>query len=350
MQKEVRYGEKYRSCERPEAMRPGPREPAAANLLTNMNMKVLTRIPLLIFALTGPVAFYVAASEIPATADHASTQESSRSPEFKAAEDRAQAYIAAYDKGDAQTLANFYAEDVDYIDQDGAEVKGREGIQKLLADNFQANPGIKLDVTIDEVKLLSPDVLVNRGVAVVTPKDGAAVATRYVAIDVKKGDQWQISQLTETSALPPNAYSQLRALEWLVGTWENKAGDETVQTKFNWAGDKNFLTRTFKVKGNEQNETDGWEIIGWDPERQQIRSWIFDSNGGFGQSTWVNDGEHWLIQASNVLPDGGHSTAEHVLTRVDDNKFTWESQNRTLNGELQPSLDKIEVQRSPQNQ
>jgi uncharacterized protein (TIGR02246 family) len=237
-----------------------------------MDIKILTRIPLLIFALTCPVTFAGAASDTGVPPDQASSQESSKSPEFKAAEGRAQAYIAAYDKGDAKTLANFYAEDVDYIDQDGAEVKDREGIQKLLADNFQANPGIKLDVTIDEVKLLSPDVLVNRGVAVVTPKDGVAVATRYVAIDVKKGDQWQVSQLTETAALPPNAYSQLQALEWLVGNWEDKAGDETVQAKIHWAGDKNFLTRTFKVKGNEQNETDGWEIIGWDPERQQIRS------------------------------------------------------------------------------
>jgi hypothetical protein len=79
--------------------------------------------------------------------------------------------------------------------------------------------------------------------------------------------------------------------------------------------------------------------------RQQIRSWIFDSNGGFGESTWVSDGEDWLIRASNVLPDGSRSTAENVLTKVDDNKFTWESQNRTLNGEPQPSLDKTEVQR-----
>jgi hypothetical protein len=62
----------------------------------------------------------------------------------------------------------------------------------------------------------------------------------------------------------------------------------------------------------------------------------------FGESTWVNNGEDWLIRASNVLPDGSRSTAENVLTKVDDNKFTWESQNRTLNGEPQPSLDKTE--------
>jgi hypothetical protein len=126
---------------------------------------------------------------------------------------------------------------------------------------------------------------------------------------------------------------------------EDKTGDQTVETKINWAGDKNFLVRTFKVKGADQSETEGWEIIGWDPQRQQIRSWIFDSNGGFGETTWTNDGEHWLIRASNVLPNGDRSTAENVLTQVDDNKFTWESQNRTFNGDPQPSLDKIEVQR-----
>lgn len=288
---------------------------------------------------------YAASAAIPA--DQASNQDSIQSPEFKEAEETAQKYTEAYDKGDAKTLAEFYAEDVDYIDQDGAETKGRAAIEKLLADNFQANPGILVNMSIDEVKQLTPEVRVNRGVAVVTPKDGAAVATRYLAISVEKGDRWLISQLTETDAPAPTAYSRLQALEWLVGSWENKAGDLTVQTKIDWAGDKNFLVRKFNVKGSDQEETEGWEIIGWDPARQLIRSWIFDSNGGFGEATWSNDGEHWLIQASNVLPDGSHSTAEHVLTKIDDNKFSWESQNRSLAGDPQPSLDKIEVQRLP---
>jgi SnoaL-like domain len=121
-----------------------------------MNMKYLIRIPLLIVALTCPIVLSGAASGTPAPSDQASSQDSSQSPEFKAAEEGAQRYIAAYNKGDAKTLAEFYAEDVDYIDKDGAEVKGRDAIQKLLADNFQANPGIKLDATIDEVKQLTP--------------------------------------------------------------------------------------------------------------------------------------------------------------------------------------------------
>ena len=256
----------------------------------------------------------------------------------------AQKYEEAYNKGDAKTLAGFYSDDVDYIDQDGAEVKGRDAMERLLADNFQQNPGAKLAFTTEEVKQLTPDVKVTRGFATVTPANGAAETTRYTAVRVREGDHWEISQLNERKAPPPSAYSKLEVLEWLAGTWQDKSGDQTVQSKINWAGDKNFLVRTINVKG-DQSTTDGWEIIGWDPVRQQIRSWIFDSNGGFGESSWVNSGEDWLIRASNILPDGSRSTAENVLTRVDDNKFTWESQNRTLNGEPQPSLDKIEVQR-----
>ena len=157
-------------------------------------------IPLIAISLAYPAVFSEAAAEIATPADQASSQYSSDSPEFKAAEDAAQRYMAAYNQGDAKTLADFYAEDVDYIDQDGAEVKGRAAIQKLLADNFQVNPGVKLDMTVDELKQLTPDVRVNRGNATVTPKDGAAVATRYVAINVKTGDRWLISQLTETEA------------------------------------------------------------------------------------------------------------------------------------------------------
>jgi uncharacterized protein (TIGR02246 family) len=303
------------------------------------------KLPLLTTLLAFSLALANAASGADASPQQpAGEGKNQSSPPDQTTDDDARKYEEAYNKGDAKTLAGFYSEDVDYIDQDGAEVKGRDDMQKLLADNFQQNPGVKLAITTEEVKQLTPDVKVSRGFATVTPASGAATTTRYTLVKVKKGDHWEISQMNEREAPPLSAYSQLAALEWLVGTWQDKSGNQTVQSKFNWAGDKNFLVRTINVQG-DQSTTDGWEIIGWDPVQQQIRSWIFDSNGGFGESTWANDGDNWLIRASNVLPDGSRSTAENVLTKVDDNRFTWESQNRTLNGEPQPSLDKIEVQR-----
>jgi uncharacterized protein (TIGR02246 family) len=291
------------------------------------------------------LAFAKAASEAGSAASPPPQEGTSQSPVGNPSiGDDAQDYIDAYNKGDAKALARLYAEDVDYTDQDGAEVKGRDAMEKLLADNFNQNPGAKLTIRTDEVKQLTPDVKISRGLATVTLPNGAAEATRYTAVRVRKGDHWEISQLTETEEPAPSAYSRLQALEWMVGNWEDKSADQDVQTKTTWAGDKNFLVRTFKVKGAD-TETDGWEIVGWDPIRQQIRSWIFDSNGGFGEATWANDGDDWLIRASNVLPDGSRSTAENVLTKVDDNNFTFESQNRTLNGDPQPSLGKIDIQR-----
>ena len=266
------------------------------------------------------------------------------SPAYQAAEDQFRKYQEAYDRGDAKALASFYAEDVDYIDEDGAETKGRGEMEKLFTGYFQASPGAKITISVEEVKQLAPDVQVNRGVATVTAPSSLINSTRYVAVLAKKNDSWQICQLTETAAPAPTASYQLEALKWLIGNWENKDADQTVESKIEWAGDNNFLVRTFKVKGYA--ETDGWEIIGWDADRQQIRSWIFDSSGGFGELSWAYHDGHWLIRSSNVLPDGSHSIEENVLTKVDDNQFTWESQNRTLDGESQPPVPKVVVHRT----
>jgi uncharacterized protein (TIGR02246 family) len=308
------------------------------------------KLPLTTILMAFSLALAGVASDAGASAKQpAVEQKNQSSPANQTTDDDGRKYEEAYNKGDAKTLAKLYSDDVDYIDQDGAEVMGRDAMERLLADNFQQNPGAKLAITTEEIKQLTPDVKVTRGFATVTPANGAAETTRYTAVRVRKGDHWEISQLNERQAPPPSAYSRLEVLGWLTGTWQDKSGDQTVQSKINWAGDKSFLVRTISLKG-DQTTTDGWEIIGWDPLRQRIRSWIFDSHGGFGESTWVNDGENWLIRASNVLPDGSRSTAENVLTKVNDNEFTWESQNRTLNGEPQPSLDKTEVQRITGNQ
>jgi hypothetical protein len=41
-------------------------------------------------------------------------------------------------------------------------------MEKLLADNFVRNPGVKLAITTEEVKPLTPDVTVTRGLATET--------------------------------------------------------------------------------------------------------------------------------------------------------------------------------------
>jgi hypothetical protein len=52
------------------------------------------------------------------------------------------------------------------------------------------------------------------------------------------------------------------------------------------------------------------------------------------------------VKETRVSADGGESSAEQTLTYVDQDHCTYESANRTLNGDdLQPNIDKIEIDR-----
>ena len=84
---------------------------------------------------------------------------------------------------------------------------------------------------------------------------------------------------------------------------------------------------------------------GWDPVAKQIHSWVFDSDGGFGEGTWTHKGSKWLIQSTATLPDGGKATSLNIVTRLKDNSFTWDSVNREIDGELQPNGDPVVVVR-----
>src|SRR3984893_1901591 len=149
------------------------------------------KLPLITTLLAFSLALASTAADSGAPAQQPAAEgKNQSSPADQTTDDDARKYEEAYNKGDAKTLAGFFSDDVDYIDQDGAEVIGRDAMEKLLADNFQRNPGVKLAITTEEIKQLTPDVKVTRGIATVTPANGAAESTRYTAVRGRKGDHW----------------------------------------------------------------------------------------------------------------------------------------------------------------
>jgi hypothetical protein len=90
---------------------------------------------------------------------------------------------------------------------------------------------------------------------------------------------------------------------------------------------------------------EGTQVVGWDPIESQIRSWTFDSEGGFGQGRWIQDGNRWLVKTSYVLASGERASALNVFTYVDQNTFRWQSIGREIGGELQPNIPEVTVVR-----
>ncbi len=145
--------------------------------------------------------------------------------------------------------------------------------------------------------------------------------------------------------------SPLELLGWMVGTWVDESEeDSTVVTTCSWTKNHKFLKRSFQINTDEEVALQGDQFVGWDPLARQIRSWTFDSEGGFGEGLWLQDGNRWLVKTSFVLGDGSRASSLNVYTHVDDNTIRWQSTNREIAGELQPNIPEVTVVRQKSQQ
>ena len=89
------------------------------------------------------------------------------------------------------------------------------------------------------------------------------------------------------------------------------------------------------------------QVVGWDPVAKTIRSWMFDSEGGFGEGVWSREDNRWTVRFHQILADGRLAFATNVYTYVDGNTFTWQSVGREVDGAPLPDVDPVTLVRKP---
>jgi len=117
-----------------------------------------------------------------------------------------------------------------------------------------------------------------------------------------------------------------------------------VRTTYSWDDKKNTIRCQIRITGKGKN-VNATQILLKDPRSGQMRSWIFDDDGGFGDGAWTRDGKRWVITATGVQADGGELTATNILTPVNRDTFTWQSTERTLDGEELSNVPPVKVRR-----
>jgi uncharacterized protein (TIGR02246 family) len=257
-------------------------------------------------------------------------------------------YVEAYNRRDSKTMASMWSPEAVYMDPTTGEgVVGREEIAKQFDDTFAGSEDAKLTVTVDSIEFVSPNVAVEKGTAEVTYSEFDPEITQYTAVYVKRDGQWLLDRVSEEEVQPPppSNYEHLKELEWMVGSWLDEDETATIQTNCAWTKNRNFLTRSFAVVAGDDVAMSGMQIVGWDPEAKQIRSWVFDSDGTFGEGKWTQKDNRWLIQQVGTLPDGSKSTAVNIITKLDDDTCTWQSVSRVVDGELLPNIEEVVVVR-----
>ena len=257
-------------------------------------------------------------------------------------------YVAAYNNRDAKAVADLWADDAVYLNRDtGEAIEGRPAIAAMFDEMFKGGQADQLSVSIQSLRQITPDVAIEDGTVELVSAEGEPLETTYTAVHVKKDGQWYLNSVRETDVPAPAAEEpgELEQLAWMVGEWVDQDDEATVRTRCEWAKNNHFLTSHFDVTVGEQLELEGTQVIGWDPVARQIRSWVFDSEGGFGEGVWRQEGNQWIVETKSTQSDGSQGSAVNVYTLVDDKTFTWKSTNRQVDGEPQPDVEEVPVHR-----
>jgi uncharacterized protein (TIGR02246 family) len=259
-----------------------------------------------------------------------------QSADEKAIRDVDDLFISNYNKADSKALASLFTEDAEVVEPNGDRFQGRGQIEQSFTDTFTERKGTKLAFEIGGIRLLSPDVAKEEGRSLITPPTGAPESRVYIVLFVKRDGRWLISSVHEEPDPLVRPHDRLKDLEWMIGDWIDEGADSVVRVHCQWSQDENFLFRTFTVKSQGKPVMTVTQRIGWDPVARQLRSWEFDSEGGFGEGKWSREGQRWVVKATGVRPEGATASATNVMFRERPDLVRWTSTDRVIGDESLP--------------
>jgi uncharacterized protein (TIGR02246 family) len=250
------------------------------------------------------------------------------------------AMMSAFNAGKADSVASMFLPTAELIDETGSLYKGQQEIQGVLNAFFEKFPGVQLSKEIESIRVVGPAVI-EEGTRILTANASQASAKfRYIDVWVQAGSEWKIASHREIADDPvptPNRY--LQAVAWLEGSWINEGADGTVDIQFQWSEDENFLLGEFTMSDASGVTRKSTQRIGWDAQAGNIRSWLFDSDGGFSEGVWavVEDGA--VVKSTSVNPDGTSASATLTLKPLDKDHFTFSGTERIVDGNREPSFE-----------
>jgi uncharacterized protein (TIGR02246 family) len=263
----------------------------------------------------------------------------------------ANAFVRAFNKGDAKAVADLWAPNGTLADDSDQVFKGRKSIEKQYAALFKEHPTARMQVAIKSIEFPTPTTAIEDGVAQVATRDNAPpAASRYTAVHVREDGKWLMASVRETSLAVPSNYFRLQELRWLIGAWERKENGDAVHSRFRWIANKSFIQRDYSVSRDGLLTSSGTQIIGWDPRAEQVRSWSFDSSGGYGTALWSAASEGMHLDSSGVTADGAPTSSKEILIRVpgEDNVLGWRSFDRKVGDMKLPDIPEVVLDRVPE--
>lgn len=256
-------------------------------------------------------------------------------------------YVTAFNDQKIEDLANMWAPECVHTNREtGEKTLGRETIKKDLAEAFSAPAKMRLSGQIQSIRVIRPEVVMVDGETTVSSSEIEPITTQFSAVLVKNDGKWQIDSMEEMPlAIAPGAAEALAELGWLEGTWVDNAPGSQVLSSVRWSTNKTFLIRSMTEETEGVVSNLGTQIIGWDPRARQIRSWVFNADGSFGEGIWTKAAETWMVKSTQTLADGNLSTGTYLIDRKNDDELTVQLVGHEVNGEMLPNSEPVVMKR-----
>ncbi len=258
----------------------------------------------------------------------------------------AAAFATAYNAGNAKAIATLFVPEGEIVDEEGQSTQGHEGIEQAFAGVFKEHPKTHIDLAIGSIRFIGLDMAVEEGVSTVTQgPDEPAQRSPYVVVYSRQDGKWLTASARDFPDDTPTPEEQLKQLQWMIGEWVDESPEALVITSYHWSDNQCFLLGQFNVQIGGRPAMTGTHRIGWDPVAKKIRSWVFDSEGGFGEGIWTREGNQWIVKMTGVTRDGKVASSTNITARMSKDRMTWQSRDRIVGGEKTPDIEEITITR-----
>ena len=292
-------------------------------------------------------AVLLAAAATPCRAQ-ATAEATALSPLESAIVRESEATVKAFNAADAAALGGMFLENGDLIDESGAAHAGKAAITELFKGFFAKYPKSVLEMQVTSVRPVGDAIAVEEGERRITAEDGASAAqVRYVTVRTKQGDRWPIASYREFADDPmPTPREMLQGVSWLEGDWVDESPEGRTTISFRRSEDGNFLLGDYHIALAGVPASKTTQRIGWDPVNGQLRSWTFDSDGGFSQGEWTAIENGWVVKSEATMPDGTTGSATMTIAVKDADHFVVRSSDRIVGGVEEPDFE-VTIARKP---
>jgi hypothetical protein len=256
--------------------------------------------------------------------------------------------VSAFNESSVEKLLDTFLPEGELIDEEGNLHAGHEEIKTLATTYFEKFPATKTQATLESVRQVG-DLVFTDGSRVVSSADGRSFsALRFAAVWKKTESGYRLVSLRDFSdAQPLTPHEALKSLEWIAGEWVNEGSDARVELAFRWSDDENFILGEITVRRGDTLVARSSQRIGYDAARGIVRSWTFDSDGGFGASEWEPGDNGWVLQSAATGPDGAQASATMSIMPVNEDRFTIRVSNRVSEGREEADYEYTVVRKPP---